>query len=284
MEGHIHSLETFAAGIDGPGCRYVVFLKGCHMRCRFCHNPDTWEPGGGEVYTPEDLFARAYRYKNYWTKRDKVNGDRLNGGITVSGGEPLLQIDFVTEFFKLAKEKGIHTALDTSANPFTREEPFFSKFNELMKYTDLIMLDIKNIDPEGHKLLTGQPVDNILDCAKYMDELGKEMWIRHVLVSADEARKDDISFSDRDEQLYALADFIKTLKHVSKVEVLPYHTLGLSKWENLKIPYTLEGIDPPTRERVENANRILNEAAGTKQEIPCDDSAVAGSSETGRSC
>ena len=284
MEGHIHSLETFAAGIDGPGCRYVVFLKGCHMRCRFCHNPDTWSLDGGDVYTPEELFAKAYRYKNYWTKRDKLNGDRLNGGITVSGGEPLLQIEFVTEFFKLAKEKGVHTTLDTSANPFTREEPFFSKFNELMKYTDLIMLDIKNIDPQGHKQLTGQPVDNILDCAKYMDELGKEMWIRHVLVSADEARKDDISFSDRDEQLHKLADFIKDLKHVSKIEVLPYHTLGISKWENLNIPYSLEGIDPPARERVENANRILKGDTEIKTDESGYDGSAAGSAQSGRSC
>ena len=284
MEGYIHSLETFAAGIDGPGCRYVVFMRGCHMRCKFCHNPDTWALQGGEVYTPEDLFAKAYRYKNYWTKRDSVHGDRLNGGITVSGGEPLLQIDFVTEFFKLAKAKGIHTCLDTSGNPFTREEPFFSKFNELMKYTDLIMLDIKNIDPEGHKLLTGQPVDNILDCARYMDELGKEMWIRHVLVSADEARKEDISFSDRDEQLESLAEFIKTLKNVSKVEVLPYHTLGVQKWENLGIPYSLENIDPPTRERVENANRILNEALGKSIAKAPDDSASRGSEDGVRSC
>ena len=284
MEGRIHSLETFAAGIDGPGCRYVVFLKGCNMRCRFCHNPDTWALEGGDTYTPEVLFERAYRYKNYWTRRDKVKGDVLNGGITVSGGEPLLQIEFVTEFFKLAKEKGIHTALDTSANPFTREEPFFSKFNELMKYTDLIMLDIKNIDPVGHKQLTGCENDNILDCARYMDELGKEMWIRHVLVSPDEARKDDLSFSDRDEQLNALADFVKTLKHVSKIEVLPYHTLGISKWENLGIPYALENIDPPTRERIDNANRILNEAMGRNIAEAADDRTAKGGSSDGRSC
>lgn len=176
MEGRVHSLETFGL-VDGPGVRYIVFLQGCRMRCKFCHNPETWSMDGGEMWTPEDLFKRAYRYKPYWMRNGK-----LNGGITVSGGEPLLQIEFVTEFFKLAKAKGIHTTLDTSANPFTREEPFISKFNELMKYTDLVMLDIKNIDREGHKKLTGQTVDNILDCAKYLDEIGKEMWIRHVLV------------------------------------------------------------------------------------------------------
>lgn len=251
MEGRIHSLETFGL-VDGPGVRYVVFLQGCKMRCRFCHNPETWNMEEGTLYTPEDLFKKAYRYKPYW-----MRSGRLNGGITVSGGEPLLQIEFVTEFFKLAKEKGIHTALDTSANPFTREEPFFSKFNELMKYTDLVMLDIKNIDPQGHKELTGWTNDNILDCAKYLDEIGKDMWIRHVLVTADEESKDDLSFSDRDEQLQSLADFLATLQHVKRVEVLPYHTLGIQKWNELGIPYSLEKVDPPTRERVQNANAIL---------------------------
>ncbi len=252
MEGYIHSLETFGL-VDGPGVRYVVFMQGCRMRCQFCHNPETWNTDVGVVYTPKELFDKAYRYKPYWMKNGK-----LNGGITVSGGEPLLQIDFVTEFFKLAKEKEIHTALDTSANPFTREEPFFEKFKELMKYTDLVMLDIKNIDPEGHKKLTGQSVDNILDCAKYLDEIGKDMWIRHVLVTPNDDFKDDnISFSDRDEQLEKLSEFIGTLHNVKKVEVLPYHTLGVQKWEKLGIPYKLETIDPPTKERIENANRIL---------------------------
>lgn len=252
MEGRIHSLETFGL-VDGPGVRYVVFLQGCRMRCKFCHNPETWDTTVGEIYTPEDLFKKAYRYKSYWMRSGK-----LNGGITVSGGEPLLQIDFVTEFFKLAHEKGIHTALDTSANPFTREEPFFSKFQELMKYTDLVMLDIKNIDPEGHKELTGWPVDNILDCAKYLDSIGKKMWIRHVLVTADEERKDDISFSDRDEQLEELSKFIDTLHTVTRVEVLPYHSLGVQKWEKLGIPYSLTTIEPPTQERFTNANKILH--------------------------
>ena len=240
MEGRVHSLETFGL-VDGPGVRYIVFLQGCRMRCKFCHNPETWSMDGGEMWTPEDLFKRAYRYKPYWMRNGK-----LNGGITVSGGEPLLQIEFVTEFFKLAKAKGVHTTLDTSANPFTREEPFISKFNELMKYTDLVMLDIKNIDREGHKKLTGQTVDNILDCAKYLDEIGKEMWIRHVLVP-DTFNTGEAFFSNRDEQLEELSKFIDTLHHVSRVEVLPYHTLGIQKWENLGIPYSLEGVEPPTK-------------------------------------
>ena len=249
MEGHIHSLETFAAGIDGPGCRYVVFLKGCHMRCKFCHNPDTWSLEGGDIYTPEELFEKAYRYKNYWMKRDRINGDTFNGGITVSGGEPLLQIEFVTEFFKLAKSKGVPTALDTSANPFTREEPFFGKFTELMKYTDLVLFDIKDIRDENHRELTGHTNENILDCIKYLDEIGKPVWLRHVLVPGG---------SDDDEQLTMLHEFLETLHNIERIEILPYHTLGIQKWENLNIPYPLEGVEPPTKERIINAKKILN--------------------------
>ena len=188
--GRIHSIESFGS-VDGPGIRYVVFVKGCKMRCQFCHNPDTWEMKDGELKTADELITQALRYKSYWKK---------GGGITVSGGEPLLQIDFLIEFFTKAKAKGIHTTLDTSGNPFTRKEPFFSKFNELMKVTDLVMLDIKQIDDAKHKILTGCSNSNILDMARYLSEIGKTMWIRHVLVPGG---------SDNDEQLKKLNDFIK---------------------------------------------------------------------------
>ena len=155
MEGYIHSTESFGS-VDGPGVRFVIFTAGCPMRCQFCHNPDTWNMKTGTLTSTDDLIKKALRYRSYW-------GDE--GGITVSGGEPLLQIDFLTELFKKAKENGIHTTLDTSGNPFTREEPFFSKFNELMKVTDLVMLDIKQIDEEKHKKLTGWSNSNILDMA-----------------------------------------------------------------------------------------------------------------------
>lgn len=236
--GYVHSLESFGSA-DGPGVRYIIFLSGCNMRCQFCHNPDTWDIKAGKEYTVSELLKTASRYRPYWGSE---------GGITVSGGEPLLQIDFLLELFQKAKEMGIHTTLDTSGNPFTTEEPFYSKWKELMKVTDLVMLDIKHIDEEQHKILTGQTGKNILEMARQMSDMGQAMWIRHVLVP---------ERNDTDEYLHRLADFIKTLKTVERVEVLPYHTLGVFKWENLGIPYKLEGIDPPTAERVENAKRIL---------------------------
>ena len=209
------------------------------MRCRYCHNPDTWKMDGGDEVTADEILKRALRFKPYWGK---------DGGITISGGEPLLQIDFVIELLKKAKELGINTCIDTAGNPFTKEEPFFSKFEELMKYTDLLLLDLKEINPTRHKDLTGFDNSNIIEMAKYLSEINKPVWIRHVLVP---------EHSDFDEDLDALGDFIDTLSNVDRVEILPYHTLGKFKWENLGIPYTLESISPPSAERIENAkNRI----------------------------
>lgn len=239
VKGYVHSLESFGS-VDGPGVRYVIFLTGCAMRCQFCHNPDTWNMQAGTQYTADELLKNALRYRTYWGEQ---------GGITVSGGEPLLQIEFLTELFRKAKEQGIHTTLDTSGNPFTREEPFFEKMQELMKYTDLVMLDIKHIDDEKHKVLTGCTNENILDMAKYLDEIGKPVWIRHVLVP---------ERSDEDAALEKLHEFIAGLGNVEKVEVLPYHTLGAYKWKELGYEYPLEGIDPPTKERVEHAKQVLH--------------------------
>ena len=240
IKGIIHSIESFGS-VDGPGVRYIVFLQGCRMRCRYCHNPDTWALNDKNSYeeTPAETLKKAMRFKAYWKE---------TGGITVSGGEALLQIDYVTELFRLAKEQGVHTTLDTSGNPFTREEPFFSKFNELLKYTDLVMLDIKHIDDEEHKKLTGHTNKNILDCARYLSDQGIKMWIRHVLVPG---------ITDKDEYLIRTREFIDTLKTVTKVEVLPYHTLGAYKWKELGIPYKLEGVEPPTEDRIQNAKKIL---------------------------
>lgn len=236
--GNIHSVESFGSA-DGPGVRYIVFLKGCAMRCKYCHNPDTWAGQGEDWQTPEEVLNKALRYKNYWKK---------NGGITVSGGEALLQIDFVTELFRLAKEKGVNTCLDTSGNPFTRQEPFFGKFRKLMEVTDLFMLDIKHMDPAGHRKLTGCDNANILDMARFLSDSGKAMWIRHVLVPG---------ITDDEEQLTSLRKFIDTLKTVERVEILPYHTLGVFKWKELGIPYQLEGVEPPTEEQVKRAKELL---------------------------
>ena len=197
--GRVHSVESFGSA-DGPGVRYIVFLKGCNMRCKYCHNPDTWakcgENDGAKLMTPQEVLKTAMRYKAYW---------KQTGGITVSGGEALLQIDFVTELFKLAKEKGVNTCLDTSGNPFTVEEPFFGKFNELMKYTDLLLLDIKLIDDKAHRELTGCTNENILDLARYLDEIGKPVWIRHVLVP---------ERSDYDKYLIRLDEFLLPVIYV----------------------------------------------------------------------
>lgn len=239
MIGHIHSTESFGAA-DGPGVRFIVFMQGCHMRCRYCHNPDTWKMDGGDEVTADEILKRALRFKPYWGK---------DGGITISGGEPLLQIDFVIELFKKAKELGINTCIDTAGNPFTKEEPFFSKFEELMKYTDLLLLDLKEINPARHKDLTGFDNSNIIEMAKYLSEINKPVWIRHVLVP---------EHSDFDEDLDALCDFIDTLSNVDRVEILPYHTLGKFKWENLGIPYSLESISPPSAERIENAKQRIH--------------------------
>ena len=238
ITGKIHSCESFGAA-DGPGVRYIVFLQGCKMRCKYCHNPDTWNLSGGEEKTADELIERALKFKKYW-------GDK--GGITISGGEPLLQIDFLIELLKKAKEQGIHTTIDTAGNPFTREEPFFAKFEELMKYTDLLLLDLKEINPKRHKELTGFENSNILEMAKYLSEIEKPVWIRHVLVPEN---------SDFDEDLTALGEFIGSLSNVEKVEVLPYHTLGKFKWDNLGIAYQLDGINSPEQERIKNAQQLL---------------------------
>ena len=238
IKGYVHSLESFGAA-DGPGVRYIIFLSGCRMRCAFCHNPDTWAENQGQEYTADELLKKALRFKPYWKNK---------GGITVSGGEPLLQIDFLLDLFRKAKELGINTCLDTAGQPFTREEPFYSKWKELMSLTDTVMLDIKHIDPEEHKKLTGVPNDNIFEMARELSDMGVTIWIRHVLVPGG---------SDNDDYLKRTREFIDTLKTVERVDVLPYHTLGTFKYENLGIPYRLEGVKPPTAERIANAKAIL---------------------------
>lgn len=260
--GFIHSTESFGA-VDGPGIRFIVFLQGCHMRCKYCHNPETWEVVQGssdsesverrideltssgirvECMTPSEVIKKAIRFKTYWK-----NG----GGITVSGGEALLQIDFVTELFELAHKEGINTALDTSGNPYKSEGEFFEKFKKLCEVTDLFILDIKHIRDEEHRALTGHSNKNILEMANYLSEHGKEMWIRHVLVPG---------ITDDWKALEELRDYIKTLKTVSKVEVLPYHRMGIPEYERLGIDYPIKDINPPTKKEVEKVTNLLSTA------------------------
>lgn len=241
QQGYVHSLESFGS-VDGPGVRVVIFLSGCKMRCQYCHNADTWDMYKGKLYTADELLDRAQRYESYWGRE---------GGITVSGGEPLLQIDFLTELFEKAKERGIHTVLDTSGGPFSRHEPFFGEFNRLMKVTDLLLLDIKHIDQAAHKNLTGMGNSHILDMASYLSEIGKPVWIRHVLVPG---------LTDSKDALERLSAFVAGLNNVEKAEILPYHTFGAYKWEELGMEYPLKGVEPPTDASVREANEILQKA------------------------
>lgn len=240
-KGFVHSVESFGS-VDGPGIRFLIFLQGCPMRCQFCHNPDSWKTGIGEERTADELLDQAERFRAYW-------GD--NGGITVSGGEALLQIDFLLELFEKANQRGIGTCLDTSAQLFTRKSPFFEKFERLMELTDTVLLDIKHIDDEEHRKLTCHSNANILDCARYLSEIDKPVWIRHVLIPG---------ITDKDEYLVRLRDFLSTLHNIERIEVLPYHTLGVYKYEKLGIDYPLKDVQPPEAERVANANDILQQA------------------------
>lgn len=249
VKGAIHSTESFGS-VDGPGIRFVIFVKGCNMRCRYCHNVDTWDPHSDDMRTAEELLDQAERYRSYWGKE---------GGITVSGGEPLLQINFLLDLFQKAKVRGINTVIDTAGQPFTREEPFFSKFQELMKVTDLLLMDLKHIDTEEHRKLTGRPNDNILEMFRYLSDIGKPVWVRHVLVPG---------ITDDDHWLRKTREFLQTLGNVKKIEVLPYHSMGAFKWKSLGIPYSLEGVQPPGAERVKNAERILRGKDNNSDRVP----------------
>ena len=236
--GRIHSFETFGS-VDGPGVRFLVFLSGCNFRCRYCHNPDTWAREPHLEMSAGEVLAKALRYREYWGE---------TGGITVSGGEPLLQLDFLIELFERTKAKGVNTCLDTAAGPFTREPTWLARFRRLMDATDLVLLDLKHIDTAVHRDLTGVNNANVLNAAKYLSEIGKSVWIRHVLVP---------SVTDDADALTRLGAFIRTLGNVRKVEVLPYHTLGVAKWSQLGLNYSLEGVKPPSEESLALARRIL---------------------------
>ena len=239
--GRVHSIETFGT-VDGPGIRLVVFLQGCPMRCLYCHNPDTWSTDGGKATTVSEIISEYEKNRAFYQK----------GGITVTGGEPLLQIEFVTALFREARERGIHTCIDTSGVTFNEKNAdTVASFDELMKYTSLVMLDIKHIDSKKHKALTGASNENVLALARYLDKKKIPLWVRHVIV---EGYTDDIA------DLTRLGEFIGGLSNLAALDVLPYHTLGVKKYEELGIEYQLKDIPPLKKEKALEAKQIILEA------------------------
>jgi pyruvate formate lyase activating enzyme len=233
MKGIIHSTETFGT-VDGPGIRYIVFMQGCPLKCKYCHNRDTWNIKLGKEYTVEELINDMKRYQNYY----KFSG----GGLTVSGGEPTLQAEFVAELLKTAKSEGFHTCLDTSG--FVDIE----KIIPMLEYTDLVLLDIKHIDEKKCIELTGQSNEKALLLAQYLSDKNIPTWIRQVLVP---------SITDDEDDLNKLGMFLSQLKNVELVEVLPYHTMGIHKWENMGVEYELKGIPDATWKETNRAVKIL---------------------------
>ena len=238
MNGFIHSTESFGT-VDGPGVRFVIFLQGCPMRCQYCHNPDTWKMNTGSVRSAQSLIQEYERNKAFYSK----------GGITDTGGEALMQIDFLLELFTLARQKKIHTCLDTSGVTYRPGQSSYNeKLDALMEVTDLVMLDIKHIDPEGHKVLTGHDNGNILAFAKYLEEKQIPVWIRHVLVPG---------ITDDAALLTRLGTFLGTLSNVKALDVLPYHILGVTKYDQLGMAYPLKDVPPATKEQAANAKKII---------------------------
>ncbi len=225
ITGNIHSIESCGT-VDGPGIRFVVFMQGCPMRCLYCHNPDSWSIEPSKAISIKEILEQYDGVKEF-----------CKGGITVTGGEPLLQIDFVTELFKEAKVRGIHTALDTSGITFNPDN--HKKIDEILKYTDLVLLDIKHIDNKEHKKLTGQPNTNILEFAKYLSSKMIPMWVRHVVVP---------NLTLNEIYLKRLGKFLSTLKNIKALDVLPYHDMAITKYERLGLNYPLTGVSPLTKQ------------------------------------
>ena len=236
--GIIHSTESCGT-VDGPGVRFVVFFKGCPMRCAYCHNPDTWSMDGGTEMTVDEILAEFDKKKAFYK----------SGGITATGGEPMVQIDFLTELFAESKRRGINTCLDTSGVTFRPDVPEnLSKVDKLLEVTDLVMLDIKHIDPEEHLKLCKQPNDKILAFAQYLNDKGIPIWIRHVVVPHITLNKG---------YLYKLGLFIGKLKMVKALDILPYHDMAKSKYEQMGMEYPLKDIEPATKEMAVAARKIV---------------------------
>lgn len=238
MSGRIHSLESFGT-VDGPGVRFVVFTQGCPMRCAYCHNPDTWDMKGGTVMEASEIIEDYERNRGFYK----------GGGITVTGGEPMMQMDFLIELFTLAKQKEINTCIDTSGIAFNpKSTEWMEKLDTVLSMTDLVMLDIKHIDNEKHKELTAQPNTNILAFAEYLSAKNIPMWIRHVVVPG---------ITDDDTYLYQLGYFIGGLKSLKALDVLPYHTMGKVKYDNLGMDYSLKDVPPMDKEKVVSKKQVI---------------------------
>ena len=241
--GNIHSVESCGT-VDGPGIRFVVFTQGCPLRCQYCHNPDTWEFKDNTKMSVDEIMEQYEGVKEFCA-----------GGITVTGGEPMCQMEFVTALFKKAREKGINTALDTSGVLFNKNNT--EKVDELLKYTSIVLLDIKHIDDEEHKKLTGHSNKNILEFAKYLSDIKKPMWVRHVVVPG-------ITF--KEEYLTKLGVFLAGLHNIAALDVLPYHDMAVPKYENLGIDYPLKGVPPLTHEQaLEARNTIMKTYKETRE-------------------
>lgn len=233
--GKIHSIETCGT-VDGPGIRFVIFMQGCPLRCKYCHNPDTWKLSDGDETSVEELISQIKKYKSYM--------NFSGGGVTVTGGEPLLQASFVLELMKRCKEEGIHTALDTSGYFFN------DTVKEVLKYTDLVLLDIKCHNKDQYKHITGVNLEPTLQFMHYLGEINKPVWVRYVLVPG---------LSDRDEYLESLGAYLADFTHIERLELLPFHKMGEYKWEELGLTYELADIPEPTREAMERAKSILDQ-------------------------
>ncbi|MCX7903126.1 MAG: pyruvate formate-lyase-activating protein [Caloramator sp.] len=240
LKARVHSIETMGL-VDGPGIRVVVFMQGCKLRCAYCHNPDTWDLKGGQEMTVDELINKVKRYKIYF--------QRSKGGVTLSGGDPLLQPDFVIEFFKRCKQEGIHTALDTSGYGI-------GKYDEILKWTDLVLLDVKHIDDIEHKKLTGADRHGFFEFLNAIKRNGTKLWIRHVVVPG---------ITDGEEHIKKLAKFINTIPNVERVELLPYHVHGVNKYKEMNLKYRLEDVPPLDKDRLEKLYKILNENLTTQQ-------------------
>ena len=241
IKGYIHSIETCGT-VDGPGLRYVIFLQGCPMRCQYCHNPDTWEPGKGDQMTVDEVLKSFYNNTAFYR----------NGGVTVTGGEPMMQMDFLIELFTKLRADGVHTCLDSSGIMFRPENPeFMEKMEKLAAVTNLVMLDIKHIDDDKHKVLTAHSNKNILAFARYLNEKNIPIWIRHVIVPGITLYRD---------YLERLGEFMATLNNVKALDVLPYHSMGKVKYENLKMDYPLKDTREATKDEAVAAKNIILQA------------------------